>query len=465
MAQDTELINALTQRLQYGECVLFLGPDVLTTADGIPAANAFSAVLYNEIKSNNIEFDEQQKDNLYYTSGRYIKGINDAFKFQKETEHSLKRKYGQLLQQVKPNSIFEQLAALPFYLTINTNPDEGFYGLLKQQNGNGKCSFGYYDYTRKDNELLSGQQLPAEINSENRVVYNVYGHNHPERIRSLVTAESHFIEFSRAVNLPGNGMPNAIKNFISGGRICLFIGFRYGRWPLKLLLTALGFSKEVPEQNVSLLYDTESKHDFHFYRDELKFAFLSGGYREFTGQLYNSYRAMGTPASAATPEKPVHIVFISDITEADEDAKKDRKIRDNICKQLKPLEQNGYISQWTESIKLAGTDREQVLNEQYNNADIFVVIASGQLPATEYFSRIAKAKEAAAQHRNKKIIPVYGRHCLINQYPFEEKEWIPRSSGNQPEAVLVLNTDEDRKIMEVAKYIQDCAFTIQQQRN
>ncbi|RXK86384.1 SIR2 family protein [Filimonas effusa] len=454
-------IDQLLDRIKYGDCVLFLGPDILVDNRGMPLSVSYSHDICNRMQKANIDFDTTQQNDIYYSTNRYISGLNklQSNNYVKTTDLTIKREYNKFINdKASYTNLHKHLSKMPFYLTINTNPDDLIFKLIKEDIGtNQKCHFGYYDITKDNNEGRAEKDLPAEINTENYVVYNVYGHASDNTASSVIIRESEFLDLSRKINTTGNAMPDVIKTFIKNNKICLFLGFQYDSWPLKILLRSLGFTQDVPGQNISFTYNGLLKHHADFYKDNLQFVFIDSEPSSFVTFLYERMQENISPDDILKkiPDKPLNIVFISDLSDT-EDSKIDTQIRDHIANTLQPLRYNGFISMWSEDLPTGGTDKQAELTRRYNEADMFIVVGTANLFAADYFSRIENAL-ALTHEGNKMLIPVYARDFLYNDISgITNNSWIPREN-NKP---VPVKEDLDRRGLAACEVIKTHITTI-----
>jgi hypothetical protein len=455
---NDELFDKLIPRIRDGDCVLFLGPELFLNKENNSLYSAFSKIKCDQMNKAQIKFDGSQADNIYYTVNRYIKGSNEQQQG-RSIENSIsseKKAFINLIDtSIKENELYSKLAKLPFYLTINTNPDDQVFRLQQANAGNRKYRFGYYDFTKENNEVQAEKDLPDEINPDNFVVYNVYGHATRDRARSIIISESEFVNFSRMVNLPGNGMPACIKNFIKNEKVCLFLGFRYESWPLKILLNALGFLADTTKQNISFVYNGLSMYQQDFYRDEMKFLFIESNANEFIDELAKRYGGADTDQGLTIqPEKPLKAVFISKAFPDNDDQKQDIRIREKISAQLRPLQLKGYISLWSEDLKMASENEPQLIKEKYESADIFILLGSDTLADQQVSVNMQSAIDLVKKDKAKTIVPVYVRYFSYDLIPgIDAQNWIPKME-NKPVPIIDKEGNEDKKCTEVSEVIR-----------
>lgn len=458
--------ETLIARIRDGDCVLFLGPDLFASAEKQSFYAEFSRQKCEQMKREQIDFDESQAGNIYYTMNRYIRGMSEIDKREQRLESTSllaeKRAFVSMLETMTSrNPVYQKLAALPFYLTINTNPDDELFRCQQKMGGGRKYHFSYYDITRENNELVAQQDLPNEITPDNFVVYNVYGHATKEKVRSVITSESEFIQFTRKVNLQNNGMPACIRNFIRNDKYCLFLGFKYDQWSLKILLQALGFSGDTPQKNISFADNGLSRYQRDFYRDEMKFLFIDNNTEEFINELSGKFGAAPTGGTLTIqPDKPLKGVFISKAFPSTDDEKEDIRIREKISAQLKPLQTKGYISLWSEDLKIASENEEELIRDKYNSADIFILLGSDTLADSKVMERMQSAIEITKQDPSKKIVPVYVRYYPVDQITgIEPGSWIPKAD-NVPIPVIDTGGNVDKKCTEVSDEIRKLIMEI-----
>lgn len=454
-------VDKLVRRINTGDCVLFLGPDLFTGKDNASIYSSFSKGKCELMKKSGIKYDEQQEDNIYYTVTRYIKGITEQEKKEEDVQTSTsteKVAFASFLKQnTLGNEMYKQLAKLPFCLTINANPDNYLHQLQQMQPiENRKYHFGYYDFMVDNNEARAEKTLPSEIDLNNFVVYNVYGD--AANVRSVILNESDFIAYSRQVNLTGNGMPTVIKNFIKTGKVCLFLGFKYDSWPLKILLQSLGFSITIPEQNISFSYNGLAQYHADFYADELKFVFFNADKEEFIDKLYKRFTE--SSGTAGTPKEPVNAVFISKAFPRDSFQEEDKKIRDKISARLTSLISKGHLTVWAEDLKKASESESTLIDTKFKAADIFILLGSDALFDDDVDMLMQKAIALVQQDPRKQIVPVYVRHFNYkNIEGIHPGSWIP-VEGTEPVPILDNPGTVDRKCTEVSNHISQLVSDI-----
>jgi len=453
MNYTDEDLDVFIERIKFGDCVLFLGPDLFRDAKQESLYRNYSLSKCRQMEARQIEFDSTQEQNLNYTVNRYIDGLNEHISAMliKPDQLMEKRNFSEFIKKnLSVKQLYDKLALFPFQLVINTNPDRTIYDSFSEKLGEDRCCFWYYDFNRQDNEQVAESHLPLEITPDKTVIYNVYGYDAPASTPSILLGETDYLEFVRKVNMPQNGLPVSIRNFIRNNRICLFIGFQHESWTLKILLQALGFSEQT-RNNFTFPADRWLPHVEHFYRGSFNFSFRHPGAEVFVDKLYQRFMQNAVPVPSAT--RLVQLVFICCTASADgDDYRKDLRVRDKIAKQLKPKQLEGKISIWADDIA-GGEHKVEVRNERYAAADIFIVIGSDLLYDEKVHANFTHACQLLKQDPGKRIIPVFARHFLLEQVKeIPHGDWIPRNAAG-PVPVLDEGRDEDKTITEACSRI------------
>ena len=169
--------------LYYGSCILVLGPHIATyqSDEGIEELEAgFSEYLSQTLDNKSIEFDASLRKVLPYISLRWIKG-------QKKTDSMLQEEMCDFFNTwaTRPPMIYRDLAKLPFFLTINTSPNDYMYQAFLRAGKEAQQL--YYNYQ------LNNTSLVPDFSAENPAVFNLFGV--VERPESLVITKDDQIDF------------------------------------------------------------------------------------------------------------------------------------------------------------------------------------------------------------------------------------------------------------------------------
>ncbi|MEL6652276.1 MAG: SIR2 family protein, partial [Bacteroidota bacterium] len=145
-------------------------------------------------------------------------------------------------QQEPVRSFYEMLARLPFKMFINASPDR----FLADTLGEGKHSFAFFHKNDPD-------ELAPEPSLEKPLVYNLVGVL--DREESLLLTHDDLYEFIEAV-LSRQGLPRTITDELYKARSVIFVGFRFEKWYVQLLLRLL---KVHDQRNSFARYATKQK--------------------------------------------------------------------------------------------------------------------------------------------------------------------------------------------------------------
>lgn len=230
-----ETISRIIKRIEGKKCIVILGPQLL-----YDNGSNLSAELAKFLKD---KFGEQVK---YYPDDEMLK-MSSKVRLQVEDEIK------DFFDQLKPSQVYQELAAIPFPMIINTAPDTTLNKAFQEK------GLGYdYDYYRK-------YEAPKDISRKNRTfIYNIFGDY--SDINSMILTFDDLFDY--LFSIMGDNELN-IKSDLRNATSILFFGFNFDKWYFKLLLrlmqvneNKLLHSNDITQENIKNFYTEEFEVEF-----------------------------------------------------------------------------------------------------------------------------------------------------------------------------------------------------------
>lgn len=452
-------LKTLVERIKQGMCVLFIGPGLLRTEDGIPLNNAFALSLAKELNDEEIEFDESQKENMAYMVQHYIQAINKKNDFEALKIVDLRSKFKDFVNSTVPDlHLYKKLARIPFRLVLNANYDDQFFHLFERNFPEKKVQFDYYDFSNQSSSEKTKLTAPT---TNNFIIYNLFGLSGEDTSNSLILTEKEFVRFVCRIHQPNTNLPLEITNHIDQNKYCLFLGFDFDQWYFKVVIRALwngcqaDSDKEGGSPNTLALSLPPYPTRF-FYESAFKFYFSNHALDELLdkilAQLYPENDSLGKyrknldrKHEPDVPKEPVNIFFVSAIKSVE-----DQKYRTQISNQLNYLNDNGYAARWCEDLAL-GDNKTNRLTEMIQKADIVVVLVSVDFLSEDKFELINRLlKENNKPKLIKRVVLL--RPCTEQvQNNFNGFTWLPETGNKRKptEALSELTPAKQEKSISV----------------
>jgi len=350
--------NTLLYTIRRENCILMLGPDIaLQEINGknIPFSEQLAFKLSEKISPEVKESID--KKNLAQVSQYYSMetGRNDL-------EAKIQLFFDQ--RQKLTSIIHKDLAVLPFYLIINTSPDQMYREALKIANKIPIIS--RYNF-KGDNSTI------VEMGTTERpLIYHLYGtSDEPE---SMVLTENDLIDYLVALISNKKPLPdNIISELSSPNKSFLFIGFGFKHWYLRILLHVLQGRKKdsrsfalekfnlqnEKEMQKTILFFRQSDFKIHIYNDDLQ---------QFVKFLRNRYEQTSNETTKnLTAYSPT--IFICHSHE-------DKDYASNLNQQL---HKEGF-SPWLDKDNIRGGDEwDWLITKTIKSVDYVVILQSKSL--------------------------------------------------------------------------------------
>lgn len=196
-------------------CVLFIGPEVFATPDGVKLEAQLARYLG---VPDNPDIHKYYPDDalFFFQSGAKKTRIS----------YSIKRFYHQSFPHAE--AVLEKLAEIPFHFIISLTPDQLLQAIFDRKNLKYKS-----DYYYKNQPADPDAKIPA---STNPLIYNLLGNVDVQE--SLILTHDDIYDYLESI-FRGKSMPETYKNHLRQARNFIFIGLQFDKWYMQLLLRIL----------------------------------------------------------------------------------------------------------------------------------------------------------------------------------------------------------------------------------
>ncbi len=276
MAPENKKIDwdTLLYAIRKEKCVLFIGPEIAQTKDG----KYFNKALYESLR-------EDHKDNTYYFSR------DDLFIIDNKDRITVLSKIDKFLQNSFNKELYAKIAFIPFHLIISTSPDL----LLKDtfDENNLQYEYHYYNFSEARPEEFS------DPTSDIPVLYNMTGST--DDSSSLLITYKDLYKYLKAI-LGSKPLPTELLNELKSVTRFIFLGFKFDKWYVQLLL-ALLYDEIEKENNEGLApFINISKETDEICTRQFNISFIASDYNEFVNELYSRCQKEGMLREAGKEE-------------------------------------------------------------------------------------------------------------------------------------------------------------------
>lgn len=260
-------VTRIARAIQSNECVLFIGPELLQckSNNGFEAFNRlFALQLANRLSNAGVYYDENLDYSLSYIANRY-----------EDIPNATNRDLGNMAVKSFTNAsiyknVYEKIAQLKFPLIISTNPDD----LLEKEYQKQGIPFtsGYYDRSNQRKSETAYDEAKC-------IIYKIFGSF--ESPYSVLFTDNDRVQFSKNVVRNDPPVPPIIKVLLEN-KYCLFLGFNFQEWHLKILIDCLGLTKADKEEKIfALLMENVNESSIEHFEKNYKFYFINEQIEEF----------------------------------------------------------------------------------------------------------------------------------------------------------------------------------------
>lgn len=203
--------DTLLFAIKNKKCVLFLGPEVAQSKEG----SYFNKALFELLNA-------EQNDNNYYFSR------DDLFVIDHKYRITILSKIDKVLENSFNEKVYQKLAFIPFHLIVSTSPDNFLKKTFEKNHINHE--YHYYSFSEKKPEDIS------EPTKNTPILYNMTGST--EDSSSLIITYKDLYSYLKAI-LGIKPLPTVLLNELKSGSRFIFLGFKFEKWYVQLLLAML----------------------------------------------------------------------------------------------------------------------------------------------------------------------------------------------------------------------------------
>jgi hypothetical protein len=357
--------DSLVAGLQWGSCVLVLGPD-------IPAVPRAGSALDDNRNSSIRDAFCRRLTGLLEDEGQKV-GEQTLFAVAQQYEDSpatanLKTVAASFFRSppYDPGPLHQALSRLPFSLVLTTGHDDLFAKALRFEEKSPSRLWYHYKGEPRDNRDVEGKPSP-----DAPAIYHLYGTF--DEPRSLVLTENDLLDFMINVIRGRPKLPDGLQSLLKNN-IFLFVGFGIRYWYirvlLKLLIKALEFSSgSVALESLSELNDQEREQTVLFYRRGTRLEVVEMEAIDFVEQLLERLRKAGGYQGASQRPLRRAQVFIS----------YERNDQDVASKLYEALPKDRFDVWLDMTLLQGGEDWNQELEDKIASSDSFLVLNSKNL--------------------------------------------------------------------------------------
>ncbi|MGF1533698.1 MAG: SIR2 family protein [Bernardetiaceae bacterium] len=271
----------IVETIRTERCVLMLGPEVARNAEGL---SLYQSLLESLDLSNQAKVRYYNDDEFFFFRDPLAK-TRAVFDIQ------------QFYARHSPSPLFEQILQIPFHLCISVSPDLMLRQSFEQYNLPHR-----FDYYRK----YENPQAIERPTQDYPLIYNLFGAIEDDE--SLIFTHEDLFEFLFAI-LGDRKLPRGLESQLQSAKNFIFLGFKFDKWYVKLLLRLLSLHTGNFLRYAS--YSQDSVETLNFCMDHFRIDFIDLSMDDFVQTLYDrcQERGMLRPLSTSdTVQTPWEII-------------------------------------------------------------------------------------------------------------------------------------------------------------
>ena len=241
------------------KCVLLLGPEVYVTKEGKHYDEAL--VEYLNVAENKDIKTYYEHDGLFLFTDEG--GAKSECYYKIKDFHKLGHK----------EEIYHKIAEIPFHLIISINPDHNLDDAFESKNLSRK--FEYYDKTQTKDVLEPSKNSP--------LIYNLFGS--VNKVESMILTHNDLFVFLFKI-LGGQKLPQKLKNALLEAYSFIFLGFKFEKWYVQLLLRLLYLHNEKLESRKFALNNIINLDTEKLVGNQFQIKFVENHIEEFVNELH-----------------------------------------------------------------------------------------------------------------------------------------------------------------------------------
>lgn len=252
--------------IKDGKCILLLGPEVCLSEDG---------KLYEEALLDHLNVKEGDETISYYDR-------DGMFFFEDPIAKTMSYyKIKEFYNKGFKDTIYLKLTEIPFQVIISTTPDHNLHEVFKKKNITAK--FEFYDKTEAPKDI----EVP---NMDSPLIYNLFGSK--EKEESMILTHDDLFDFLLSI-LGKNKLPEELRNILHTAHNFIFLGFKFHRWYVQLLLRLLNLHNENFKFARYASNDEMNPETQTLIKDQFSIAFVEDHIETFVNELYQKCEENG----------------------------------------------------------------------------------------------------------------------------------------------------------------------------
>lgn len=359
-----ELLYAIKNK----KCILVLGPYLSTALNSEGKEQPLIELLAEELAaSKQLEGKSLlNRHDLAFVAEEYYKAVKSQIKLQVKVEQFYGRHQALC-------SVSEKIAKFPFYLIINTAPDNL---IVKAYQKNGiPCDHDYYNFRNP------AEKMPFDKESSQPFVYNLMGfagmQNQFSAAESLVLTEKDRLKFMEHILQKEWKIPAAIAKELNNSKMFIFLGFRFEHWYLRTMMYTLKMkalqdnvhtnNQENIEPSFTPQFEPLQDSTKLFYYNQFNTFFIQENEQAFLDILWKKWQPESVEEAEESGENGT-ILFLH--------AEKDKIWKNKFLPHLQQTLKNQQLAIWNRDKLLAGEDIIKTIIQQIRNAKGVVLLLS-----------------------------------------------------------------------------------------
>lgn len=254
--------EVIIESVKSGSCMLFLGPEAVALPDGMPIYHAALEHIKNKYS----------KDITFYTGEEFLHPHRSSL------NGSINMGISSFYNQQQIPTIFEAIAEIPFYFILNASPDNYLKQVFDQKK-NFKFHAAYYEVEAVQKEI-------NDISKERPLLYNIFGM--VEKPSSLIFTHDNLFKFLFSIIGKDNfKMHQTVTSQFQNATFLVFLGFKFEKWYIKLLLRLLGIHESEIEKNaMGFVQHSDDSETKNFFYQHFNVEFVESHIQEFVTELH-----------------------------------------------------------------------------------------------------------------------------------------------------------------------------------
>ncbi len=247
--------NLIINTIKAEKCILFLGPEAFSPDGNKTYHAALCEYLHAHTKGVMPYYD---KDEFFYFADKQTK---------LETYYDILEFYNQKFT----TETYDKVAQLPFPVVVSLNPDDFLHKAMER--------LGFEHQFEFFHKLKDFNKITPPVKA-NPLIYNLFGHYN--EAESLILTHNDLFDFVFLL-LGSKGLPNELRTKLNEADNFIFVGCRFDKWYLQVLLRLINPKGEKIQLALDKLLIPESRG---FFMDQFNVQFVDETPADFINQLH-----------------------------------------------------------------------------------------------------------------------------------------------------------------------------------